>query len=299
MQKFRLLLTTIIYTFISLIVFNNIASAGEVLDNIRKTQKITLCAGPYAWPYTSSVDYPRGFDIDILERIAMKEELIFNIFWAEQKMRGGLGKALRHSIQKGRCDIYMGIANSDSSADEIKEKRLILTQPYLGVAYVPIANPGVKDFVNMEEIKGKSKPGVSMSTAMDGYLFYNGYDRDLFARKPTEIDAVAKQEIEMAFVMSTSLAKARRKYKDAPFRVIKSFNPPLELRWNVAATIQNDKEFLELMNKHLTEMMADGTIKELVEKYNVPYYPPFKEIASTYTTEPPEEGKGKLITYEE
>jgi ABC-type amino acid transport substrate-binding protein len=299
MQKFRLLLTTIIYTFISLIVFNNIASAGEVLDNIRKTQKITLCAGPYAWPYTSSVDYPRGFDIDILERIAMKEELIFNIYWAEQKMRGGLGKALRHSIQKGRCDIYMGIANSDSSADEIKEKRLILTQPYLGVAYVPIANPGVKDFVNMEEIKGKSKPGVSMSTAMDGYLFYNGYDRDLFARKPTEIDAVAKQEIEMAFVMSTSLAKARRKYKDAPFRVIKSFNPPLELRWNVAATIQNDKEFLELMNKHLTEMMADGTIKELVEKYNVPYYLPFKEIASTYTTEPPEEGKGKLITYEE
>ena len=299
MQKFRLLLTTIIYTFISLIVFNNIASAGEVLDNIRKTQKITLCAGPYAWPYTSSVDYPRGFDIDILERIAMKEELIFNIYWAEQKMRGGLGKALRHSIQKGRCDIYMGIANSDSSADEIKEKRLILTQPYLGVAYVPIANPGVKDFVNMEEIKGKSKPGVSMSTAMDGYLFYNGYDRDLFARKPTEIDAVAKQEIEMAFVMSTSLAKARRKYKDAPFRVIKSFNPPLELRWNVAATIQNDKEFLELMNKHLTEMMADGTIKELVEKYNVPYYPPFKEIASTYTTEPPEEGNGKLITYEE
>jgi ABC-type amino acid transport substrate-binding protein len=299
MQKFRLLLTTIIYTFISLIVFNNIASAGEVLDNIRKTQKITLCAGPYAWPYTSSVDYPRGFDIDILERIAMKEELIFNIYWAEQKMRGGLGKALRHSIQKGRCDIYMGIANSDSSADEIKEKRLILTQPYLGVAYVPIANPGVKDFVNMEEIKGKSKPGVSMSTAMDGYLFYNGYDRDLFARKPTEIDAVAKQEIEMAFVMSTSLAKARRKYKDAPFRVIKSFNPPLELRWNVAATIQNDKEFLELMNRHLTEMMADGTIKELVEKYNVPYYPPFKEIASTYTTEPPEEGKGKLITYEE
>jgi len=299
MQKFRLLLTTIIYTFISLIIFNNIASAGEVLDNIRKTQKITLCAGPYAWPYTSSVDYPRGFDIDILERIAMKEELIFNIYWAEQKMRGGLGKALRHSIQKGRCDIYMGIANSDSSADEIKEKRLILTQPYLGVAYVPIANPGVKDFVNMEEIKGKSKPGVSMSTAMDGYLFYNGYDRDLFARKPTEIDAVAKQEIEMAFVMSTSLAKARRKYKDAPFRVIKSFNPPLELRWNVAATIQNDKEFLELMNRHLTEMMADGTIKELVEKYNVPYYPPFKEIASTYTTEPPEEGKGKLITYEE
>ena len=47
----------------------------------------------------------------------------------------------------------------------------------------------------------------------------------------------------MAFVMSTQLAKARKKYKDAPFRVIKTFIPPLELRWNVAATMQNDPDF--------------------------------------------------------
>ncbi len=298
MEKYRLFILTIIYSFVTIISINNYAHAGKILDKIRKTQKITLCAAPYGWPYSSNMDYPRGFDIDIVERIAMKEELIFNIYWAEQKMRGGLGKALRHSIQKGRCDIYMGIANSDSSADELKEKNLILTQSYLGVAYVPIANPEVKDFVHIEEIKGKSKPGVAMSTAMDGYLFYNGYDRDLFARKPTEIDAVAKQEIEMAFVMSTSLAKARKKYKDAAFRVISSYIPPLELRWNVAGTIKDDKEFLDLINKHLTEMMADGTIKELVEKYNVPYFKPFEEVASTYTTEPPEEGIGELITPE-
>jgi ABC-type amino acid transport substrate-binding protein len=57
----------------------------------------------------------------------------------------------------------------------------------------------------------------------------------------------------------------------------------------VAATMKNDPEFLDLINKHLTAMMADGTIQELVEKYNVPYYVPFKEIASTYTaTEPVE-----------
>ena len=52
-----------------------------------------------------------------------------------------------------------------------------------------------------------------MSTAIDGYLFYNGYDRDLWSRKPTEIDGVATQEISIAFVMSTQLAKAKRKYK--------------------------------------------------------------------------------------
>lgn len=279
---------TILSTFLSIlfisISFIGNSSAGEVLDNIRKTNKIILCAGPYAWPYTSTANYPRGFDIDIISQIAAKEQLNLDIYWAEQKMRGGLGKALRHSIMKGRCDLYMGIANSDSSKEEIEEKNLVFTVAYLGVGYVPIANPEVEDFTTLEEIKGKYKPGVAMSTAIDGYLFYNGYDRDLFARKPTEIDGVAKQEISMALVMSTQLAKARLKYKDAPFRVIRSFTPPLELSWNVAGVIRGgDNELLNLLNTHLTEMMSDGTIAEMVEKYNVPYFKPFEEVGSTYT----------------
>ena len=275
------ILVSIIFLSISLI---GNAVAGETLDNIRKTNKIILCAGPYAWPYTSTANYPRGFDIDIVSQIAAKESLNLDIYWAEQKMRGGLGKALRHSIMKGRCDLYMGIANSDSSKEEIEEKNLVFTTAYLGVGYVPIANPEVEDFKDIEEIKGKYKPGVAMSTAIDGYLFYNGFDRDLWARNPTEIDAVAKQEIKMAFVMSTQLAKARLKYKDAPFRVIRSFTPPLELSWNVAGVIRDgDSDLLDLLNTHLTEMMKDGTIAELVEKYNVPYFKPFEEVGSTYT----------------
>ena len=257
--------------------------AGELLDQIRENHKLILCAGPYAWPYTSSNNYPRGFDIEIMERITANEDLYLDIYWAEQKMRGGLGKALRHSIGKGRCHIYMGLTTSDSMAEEIEEKNLVYTLPYLGVAYIPIANPDVPDFVKIEEIKGKYKPGVAMSTAIDGYFFYNGYDRDLWARKPTEIDGVATQEISIAFVMSTQVAKARRKYKDAPFRVIKSFEPPVDLRWNVAGVLPNDKEFKDMIDKNIKILIEDGTIQKIIEKYNVPYFEPFDDIASSYT----------------
>lgn len=284
MKKITLIFISTILIFITFISFTGSSIAGEILDNIRKSNKIILCAGPYAWPYSSTANYPRGFDIDIMGQITEKEELNMDIYWAEQKMRGGLGKALRHSIMKDRCDVYMGIANSDSSKDEIEEKNLVFTIPYLGVGYVPIANPEVKDFDKIEDIKGKYKPGVAMSTAIDGYLFYNGYDRDLYARKPTEIDGVAKEEIPIAFVMSTQLAKARLKYKKAPFRVIRSFIPPTELRWNVAAVIrENDKELLDLLNTHLSEMMENGTISDIIEKYNIPYFKPFPEVGSTYT----------------
>ena len=109
MKKILSLVLTKIFLLITILSLNNQSIAGEALDNIRKTNKIILCAGPYAWPYTSTTNYPRGFDVDIMMQIASKENLNLDIYWAEQKMRGGLGKALRHSIQKGRCDIYMGI----------------------------------------------------------------------------------------------------------------------------------------------------------------------------------------------
>ena len=44
----------------------------------------------------------------------------------------------------------MGIANSDSSKEEIEEKNLVFTVAYLGVGYVPIANPEVEDFIRAE-----------------------------------------------------------------------------------------------------------------------------------------------------
>ena len=160
----RTIITTLLSIIFIGISFAGNSVAGEVLDNMRKTNKMILCAGPYAWPYTSTANYPRGFDIDIMSQIAAKESLNLDIYWAEQKMRGGLGKALRHSIMKGRCDIYMGIANSDSSKEEIEEKNLVFTVPYLGVGYVPIANPEVEDFKDLEEIKGKYKVPVGIGS---------------------------------------------------------------------------------------------------------------------------------------
>ena len=100
MRIITLLFFTFIFTVNSFNFDYKKAYAGELLDQIRETHKLILCAGPYAWPYTSSTNYPRGFDIEIMERIAANEDFYLDIYWAEQKMRGGLGKALRHSIGK-------------------------------------------------------------------------------------------------------------------------------------------------------------------------------------------------------
>ena len=49
---------TIIITLLSIIFiginFVGNSFAGEVLDNMRKTNKMILCAGPYAWPTSAN-----------------------------------------------------------------------------------------------------------------------------------------------------------------------------------------------------------------------------------------------------
>ena len=51
------------------------------------------------------------------------------------------------------------------------KKNLVFTVPYLGVGYVLLLSRS-RSFKDLEEIKGKYKPGVAMATAIDGYLFY-------------------------------------------------------------------------------------------------------------------------------
>ena len=74
MRIITLLFFTFIFTVNSFNFDYKKAYAGELLDQIRETHKLILCAGPYAWPYTSSTNYPRGFDIEIMERITANED---------------------------------------------------------------------------------------------------------------------------------------------------------------------------------------------------------------------------------
>ena len=39
----------------------------------------------------------------------------------------------------------------------------------------------------------------------------------------------------------------------------------------------------KLIDKNLKILIEDGTIQKIIEKYNVPYFKPFDEIASSYT----------------
>ena len=278
-------LTATVILFFSLL-FTKI-QAGVLMDKINEKNLLTICADPYNWPGSSNMQYPRGYDINLIEQIVGKAGYRLDIYWSDTGTRGGLGKALRNSISKGRCQMFVGIGidYEGEIADELAEKDLILSDPYLGIAYVPVVDDSLTNINTLDDLlNSDERIGVSMATAIDGFFIYEGDGyadkskadkRQIYPGNRRVMDAMAKGEIRAAMVWSAALPQAIRKHKNSSFRIIDSI-PTKELGWNVGVAIpKEDPELLEFINKNIKDMLDNGTIKNIVEGYNMPYFQPF------------------------
>ncbi len=252
--------------------------AEDALDKIETRGVLTICADPYNWPHSSSSDHPRGFDIEIFSRIAASRGWQTEIHWSNTGTRGGLGRALRNSIARGRCQLFTGIAIHPDNVDEIGEKGLVFSDPYLGLAYVPVVDPALSGLATLEEIAEHTDIGVAMSTAMDGYLIDHGIERELYLGSRRALDGLRAREIRAVMVWVPALAIERRRHKEVNYSMVERFEPISGLRWNIGAAIPgNEARLIEVINDELAEMQADGTIETIVTGYQIPYYPPFPD----------------------
>lgn len=252
--------------------------AEDALDKIEQRGVFTICADPYNWPHSSSSDYPRGFDVEIFSQIAANQGWRVEMYWSNTGTRGGLGRALRNSISKGRCQVFTGIAIDPDSIDEIGEKDLTFSAPYLGLAYVPVVDPQLSGLASLAEIAEQTEIGVAMSTVMDGYLIDNGIERELYLGNRRALDGLRNGETKAVMIWAPALAIENRRHKDSKFALVEAFEPIQGLRWNIGAAIPRaETRLLELVNAELRTMLDDGTIEAIVSEYQIPFFPPFPD----------------------
>ena len=247
----------------------------DALARTKQTGKLTACADPNSYPYSTSDGEPPGFDIEILRAIAAKAGLKPHLFWADTGTRGGLGKALRNSIDKGNCDFFMGLAYGED--DEIKDHKLALTKPYMGMGYVLMVQGKAVGVKSLEDAKkNKVKIGVSMSTPLDDYLFTNGYDRSVYLQNRRIMEAMNKGEIDAGMVWSTALGEAKRDFPGAKFKLAEGFVPKEGLRFNAAWAVKaKDETMKQFLEESFEALQKSGELKKIVESYGIPFYQPF------------------------
>jgi ABC-type amino acid transport substrate-binding protein len=146
------------------------------------------------------------------------------------------------------------------------------------MGYVLVVQGKAEGRTSLEDFKGGDmRVGVSMSTPMDDYLFMNKVPREIYMGSKRMMDALMNGEIDAAMLFSTALGTARMEYPQARFRMVPGYTPLDGLRFNAAwAVRKEDKSLLQFVNEGIEALLQSGRIKEIVESYGVPFYPPFE-----------------------
>ncbi|MEK6209299.1 MAG: transporter substrate-binding domain-containing protein [Pseudomonadota bacterium] len=255
-----------------------VADPDEIADTLERSKakgKLIACADPYNFPYAAQNSDPPGFDIEIIREIAKRGGMRLEMVWADTGTRGGTSRAFRNSILKKRCDVFLGM--SDSGDDDMLMGQLVFTKPYVGMGYVLVVQGKAADMKSVAELKNANiKIGVPMSTPIDDYLFTHDIPRELYADNRRIMQGMAKGEVDASLVWATAVSVGRREYPDAKFRLVEGYVPEAEQRWNLNFVVRKqDKALMEFINDGIAELLSNGRMKQIVESYGVPFYPPF------------------------
>ena len=256
------------------------------LDALTRTQKmgrIMACADGWFFPFSRTVhkNEAPGIDIEILQAIAKKQGWEFDVSWVNMLTRwgpGGPGGAFGRSIDKGICDIIFGlvITGDDHHMDPHK---LAFTRPYLSTGFVLVTEGRAKGLKTLDDVKAQHvRIGVPAYTPMSEYvagqrLRISDFLPELSGDRCAD-QARSRGRHDLVWCNLPGQAGARR----CRVRARRGYVPVRELRWNSAWVVKaKETELKQFIDDAFAEMLKSGEIKRIVERYGMPFYPPFEQ----------------------
>mgnify|MGYP001361624577 CR=1 FL=1 len=219
-------------------------------------------------------------EIEILDTIAKKYDWDYEIMWINMKTRfgpGAPGGAYDRSINKGGCDIVLGLAISGDD-HHMAPNELVFSQPFMSTGFVMVTQGVAKNIKTLEDAKANNvKVGVPAYSPMADYAEANGVPYTTFFQNYRVIDAMVKGQINAAMIWSGAISQAKLDRPQALFEMVKGYQPVAEMTWNSAWVIKQKEVDLEkFINESFADMLKTGEIKRIVERYGMPFYPPKK-----------------------
>ena len=249
----------------------------DAMTRIEKMGHILACADAWFWPFsrTARKQEPAGIDIEILQAIAKRHGWEVSVSWANTGTRFGLGPAFTRTIDKGICDIFLGLTITGDDDHEANHQ-LVFTRPYLSTGFVLVTQGAAKTARSLDDLRALHvKIGVPAYSPMQDYAQANGLEYATFFQNFRVVDALLRGEIDAAMLWSGAVSQARLEHPEAEFAVVKGYVPVPELRWNSAWAVKaKETELKQFIDEAFGQMLQSGEIKRIVERYGMPFYPP-------------------------
>lgn len=250
------------------------------IGRARLMKRILACADAWYYPFshTALKAEPPGIDIEILGRIAQRNGWEYSVMWVNTGVyRGGVGGAFRLSVDKGYCDLFLGLVVTGED-EHMTKHAMAFTRPYIGLGFVLVGNGKVPRARTLADLKGTGiKVGVPAYSPMQENAEKLGIPFVTYFQNNRVIDGLLRKEVDAIMVWGPSISLANRE-KNVDLAMSPGFQPMPGQRFNGAWGVKSkETDFKALIDQAFTEMLANGEIQQIVEKYGVPWFAPFPE----------------------
>ena len=236
------------------------------LPVIAAENPIRVCASDDNPPFSSESLSEKSVDIQVVRLLASKLNRRVEIRWITIPNRGGLGKALRTSIVEGHCDVFTGLPSDSAFIQELKEKKLMISRPYLRTGYFALYRQGLPERTGYFD--EKIRIGTLTRSSGDFYI-HRKYPDNRYPFNGTDelIEALGRGEIDSALVWAPSLAGFTEKISQQKIQLseFETDEPALKMRLGMA-TRQVDIALMDEINISITELVADGSLTRLLQQ---------------------------------
>ncbi|WP_261304129.1 transporter substrate-binding domain-containing protein [Paenibacillus andongensis] len=234
-------------------------ASANLLEQIKKNGKIKVgLMGTYA-PYNFLNDKKEvdGYDADIAKGVAKK-------LGVQAEFITGEFSGLIEGLQKDKYDVLI----SQVTITEDRKKTMDFSNPYIKNSVNVVVKGDNNTIKAIEDFKGK-KIGIGLGTNDEKYLrdvampkvgnfeiaTYNDVISSLMDLNTGRIDAT----INNIFALKPLMDKNKLN--------IKAVGTPIKEDFAGVATRKNNPELVEAINKALSDMKTDGTLKEIHQKW--------------------------------
>ena len=276
--------------FTCLVLISPNANANNTLEEIKKKGVLTVCMDVRNLPYSNADPELPGLNVEIAHLLAEELEVELELHWLNT-----LRDSLLADMLRGHCDCVIGIPIEERAMSESIQlgKRVDFSKPYYGTGYVLVKRKSnQRSPKTLEDIKSETIGAEGGSIASD-VLRQQGYNRRVYGSQIAVLNALQKGQIAYGCVWANAgwlIEKGSRIQQTEQvstvypeLEIVEGYIPESRFRWNVSIAFSKDtperrtRDFQDAVNKIIEEKWSEEQLKELCEKYHLPYFAPFQE----------------------
>ena len=266
------------------------ANAESALEEIRAKGVLTVCMDIRNLPYSNADPELPGLYVEIAHLLAEELGVSLELHWLNT-----LRDSLLADMIRGHCDCVIGVPIEERAMSESIQfgERVDYSEPLYGTGYVLVkrknnpASPKTLADIKLETI------GTEAGSIASDVLRQMGYNRRLYRSQLAVLDALQKGQIAYACVWSnigwliekgSRIQQAEQTATAYPeLEIVDSYTPETRLRWNIAIAFSKDtpsrktQDLQDAVNAIIKQKWRAEQLKELCQKYHVPYFAPFQK----------------------